>query len=61
MIIKKIKSKTEGFYFAHRGAQWLYHENTLIAFEKAIALGCDGVEMDIQITKDNKIIIFHDT
>ena len=60
MIIKKIKSKKGSFYFAHRGAQWLYPENTLIAFKKAITLGCDGVEMDIQITKDNKIIIFHD-
>ena len=60
MVIKKIKSKTNTFYFAHRGAQKIYSENTLKSFQKAIELGCDGIEMDIQITKDEKIIIFHD-
>jgi len=60
MVIKKIKSKTHPFYFAHRGAKQIYPENSLKAFQKAIELGCDGIEMDIQITKDKKIIIFHD-
>ena len=60
MVIKKIKSKNNFFYFAHRGAQQIYHENSLKAFKKAIELGCDGVEIDVQITKDKKIIIFHD-
>jgi len=60
MVIKKIKDKNNFFYFAHRGAQKIYHENSLKAFEKAIKLGCDGIEIDIQITKDRKIIIFHD-
>lgn len=60
MVIKKIKSKRKPFYFAHRGAKKIYSENTLEAFQKAIELGCDGIEMDVQITKDKKLIIFHD-
>ena len=60
MVIKKIKSKKDIFYFAHRGANKLYPENSLESFQKAIELGCDGIEMDIQITKDDKLIVFHD-
>ena len=60
MIINKFLSKSKIFYFAHRGAPLLKNENTIESFEKAIQLGCDGVEMDIQETKDHRIIIFHD-
>ena len=48
------------FYFAHRGAPLLKPENTIKSFEKAIELGCNGIEMDIQLTGDNQIIILHD-
>ena len=48
------------FYFAHRGAPLLKPENTIESFSKAIELGCNGIEMDIQLTQDNQIIIFHD-
>ena len=37
---------------AHRGASYLAPENTLIAFKKAMELGADGVEMDVQQTSD---------
>ena len=50
MVIKKIKSKKDIFYFAHRGAPLLKPENTIKSFEKAIELGCNGIEMDIQLT-----------
>lgn len=47
---------------AHRGARGLVkHENTIEAFEKAIELGSDCIETDIRKTKDNKIIVFHDS
>ena len=36
------------------------HENTIESICEAINLGCHGVEVDIQTTKDNKIILFHD-
>lgn len=44
----------------HRGFSRLYPENSLIAFEKAIESGADGIECDVQKTRDNHFIIFHD-
>ncbi len=35
-------------------------ENTLCAFEKAIEMGADGIELDIQLTKDGEIVVIHD-
>ena len=46
--------------FAHRGLSSLYPENTLIAFEKALEYQIDGIETDVQLTKDNQMVIFHD-
>lgn len=46
--------------FAHRGFKGRYPENTLLAFEKAVEMGCDGIEFDVQMTKDGKLIILHD-
>ena len=45
---------------AHRGLSGLYPENTMLAFEKAIEVGCDGIETDVQLTKDGVAIICHD-
>ena len=45
---------------AHRGASYLAPENTLVAFRTAKALGADGIEMDVQMTKDKKLVIAHD-
>jgi glycerophosphoryl diester phosphodiesterase len=44
----------------HRGARGLLPENTLAAFEKAIALGVTTLELDIAITKDGVLVIHHD-
>ena len=45
---------------AHRGASYLAPENTLTAFRKAMEIGADGVEMDVQQTGDKKLVIHHD-
>lgn len=45
---------------AHRGASALAPENTLAAFEKAIADGAEGIEFDVQAAKDNVPVVFHD-
>lgn len=45
---------------AHRGFSGVYPENTMIAFEKAIEAGCDGIELDVQLTKDGVPVIMHD-
>ena len=45
----------------HRGAKGLVaFENTIESFQKAIDVGCDGIEFDIRKTLDNKIIVHHD-
>ncbi|GMK45064.1 glycerophosphoryl diester phosphodiesterase [Paenibacillus glycanilyticus] len=46
--------------YAHRGASGNYPENTMIAFEKAIELGATGIETDVQMTKDGKLVLIHD-
>jgi len=46
--------------YAHRGASAERPENTLPAFERAIELGVDALELDIHLTRDNHIIVAHD-
>jgi len=45
---------------AHRGASAYYPENTLPSFEGAIAMGADVVELDVQLTSDKEVVVFHD-
>lgn len=45
---------------AHRGASGLTPENTIAAFELAVALGADGVEFDVQLTADEQPVVIHD-
>ena len=47
---------------AHRGGSGDDHsaQNTLVAFEEAIAQGCDYVEFDVRLTADGRPVIFHD-
>lgn len=45
---------------AHRGGTHLAPEHTMPAFEKSAQLGVDGFEIDIRLTKDEEIIVFHD-
>jgi len=45
---------------AHRGARAFAPENTLPAFEKAITLGCQMVEMDVHMSRDRELIVYHD-
>ena len=44
----------------HRGASGLCPENTLAAFRLALALGADGVEMDVQLSADGQPVVIHD-
>ncbi len=45
---------------AHRGASGRYPENTLTAFGAAIAAGADMCELDVQLTRDDAIVVMHD-
>ena len=46
--------------YAHRGASGYAPENTLRAFALAADMGADGVELDVQISKDGRLVVFHD-
>ena len=45
--------------FAHRGVHYTYPENSMPAFEEAVKLGL-GIELDIHLSKDGKLVVFHD-
>jgi glycerophosphoryl diester phosphodiesterase len=45
---------------AHRGASGLAPENTLAAFQLAVDLGADGIELDVQLAADGEPVIIHD-
>lgn len=44
----------------HRGGAGAYPENTLLNFQKAVEAGADGVEFDVQLTKDGQVVVIHD-
>ncbi|WP_099209987.1 glycerophosphodiester phosphodiesterase family protein [Thermococcus henrietii] len=44
----------------HRGCMGKLPENSLLAFKKAVEAGADGVELDVWLTKDGKVIVMHD-
>ncbi|QED48567.1 glycerophosphodiester phosphodiesterase [Cytobacillus dafuensis] len=46
--------------FAHRGYSHLFPENTMKAFKEAEYAGSDGIELDVQLTKDGEIVVIHD-
>jgi glycerophosphoryl diester phosphodiesterase len=45
---------------AHRGGALLQAENTLCAFADAVRRGCDGAELDVQLSRDSEVMVFHD-
>lgn len=46
--------------YAHRGASGYAPENTLEAFKLAIKQGAEGIELDVQLTKDGEVVVIHD-
>src|SRR5215467_8549314 len=44
----------------HRGARAVLPENTIPAFEYAIKIGADVLELDLAVTKDNVLVVSHD-
>ena len=45
--------------FAHRGASAAAPENTLPAFQKALDMGVDGIELDVQCSRDGELVVIH--
>src|SRR5215212_4855372 len=46
--------------YAHRGASAIHPENTLRAFRHALAIGVDGIELDVHATADGIPVVIHD-
>jgi glycerophosphoryl diester phosphodiesterase len=46
--------------FAHRGGSALAPENTIAAFDNGLALGADGLELDVHLSRDGAIVVHHD-
>lgn len=45
----------------HRGVPALEPENTLLGIERAIEIGVDAVEIDVHLTRDNEVVVIHDS
>ena len=52
--------KTELINYAHRGASGYCPENTLLSFYTGLYMGANGIETDVQRTKDGVSVLFHD-
>ena len=46
--------------FAHRGGGALAPENTIAAFDRGLAAGADGLELDVRLSRDGLVVVHHD-
>jgi glycerophosphoryl diester phosphodiesterase len=53
-------STTEFYKIGHRGTRGLMPENTITSMLKAIEVGANTIEFDVHVTKDKKVIVYHD-
>jgi glycerophosphoryl diester phosphodiesterase len=60
MALNEFNQRSGPLVVAHRGASVAYPENTLEAFEAAVAAGADVVELDVRLTADRVPVILHD-
>src|SRR5436190_12009600 len=56
-----LRGKQRPVVVGHRGVPVLHQENTLAGFQRAIALGVPAVELDVQLSKDRKAVVIHDS
>ncbi len=56
-----LASLSQPVIFAHRGASAQAPENTLAAFELAVAQQADAIELDAKLTADGHVVVIHDT
>jgi glycerophosphoryl diester phosphodiesterase len=55
-----LRGKQRPIVVGHRGVPALHQENTLAGFKRALALGVQAVECDVQLTKDMQPVLVHD-
>ncbi len=54
------KKPQEFIKIAHRGASSYAPENTFAAYDKALEMGVDHIELDVHFTRDDHLVVFHD-
>lgn len=60
MTVSKVFELERPLIIAHRGGASLAPENTILALRTAVGLGVDVIETDLQLTKDDQFVLFHD-
>lgn len=60
LVFYVLNMTAQNTFIAHRGASYVAPENTLASAKLAWELGADAVEIDIHISKDNRIMVIHD-
>ncbi|HJZ39618.1 MAG TPA: glycerophosphodiester phosphodiesterase family protein [Bacteroidales bacterium] len=60
LILFSVRSSGQTDFIAHRGESGLAPENTLAAFRLAWELNAEAVELDIHLSKDNRVMVIHD-
>lgn len=59
-VYMEVRAMGKTLLLAHRGFSGPYPENTPLAFRKAAEAGADGIESDVHMTRDGRLVIFHD-
>lgn len=60
MVHHAFFSSPRPLVFAHRGGAALAPENTIDAFDNGLALGSDGIELDVRLSRDGAAVVHHD-
>ena len=55
-----LAGKRRPIVVGHRGVPKLHQENTLAGFRRAVGLGIPAIELDVRLTRDKQVIVFHD-
>jgi glycerophosphoryl diester phosphodiesterase len=53
-------ARTAGCVFAHRGGSGIAPENTMVAFDRGLATGAAGLELDVHLSRDGIVVVHHD-
>jgi glycerophosphoryl diester phosphodiesterase len=59
-VLTRLTSLSTVVAIAHRGGAKLRPENTMPAFEHAVALGVDALECDVHLSRDGEVVVIHD-
>ena len=60
LLVMGLSSMAQNTFIAHRGASYLAPENTVASAKLAWELGADAVEVDVHLSKDNRVMVIHD-